>query len=248
MSGTSNALRESSLEPSSAHILVVDDEKDILDLICFNLRERGFTCSCVGSGAEAGRLLESGRVTMAILDIVLPDMSGLDLLKRVRFSEKMPTIPVLLLSAKGDVMDRLLGFELGADDYVVKPFSPRELVLRVKSIVSRAAPLRPVALPLEMAGMRLDSESRSVSVEGESVELTQKEFDLLHYLMANPRRVRSRDDLLREVWHYRFERESRTVDTCLHRLRQKLGGKGAFIKTVRGLGYKFDPGGKVQIK
>jgi two-component system, OmpR family, phosphate regulon response regulator PhoB len=223
-------------------ILVVDDERDILELVRLHLTQAGFRVQTAGDGRQA---LEAARRTppdLIILDLMLPLMAGTEVARELRTNDKTRSIPILMLTARGEEVDRVVGFELGADDYVVKPFSPRELILRVQAILRREATPQEDR-PLVFPPLTIDSASHSVSLSGRELNLTSTEFKLLHRLAKRPGRAFSRDQLLSDVWGYTEDVESRTVDTHVKRLRAKLGRIGEWIQTVRGLGYRFRPDG-----
>jgi two-component system phosphate regulon response regulator PhoB len=218
-------------------ILVVDDEPDLLELVRFNLDRAGFRVETAASEAEASPARRS--IQTCGLDLMLPDLSGEEVCRRVRGDPGLTGLPVIMLTAKSEEVDRVVGFELGADDYVTKPFSPRELVLRVKALLRRSYEAAASSAPLERGPLRLDPERHRCAVEGEEVELTAKEFQLLEVLMRRPGRVMTREKLLDEVWGSDIAVTSRTIDTHLKRLREKLGAAADLIQTVRGLGYRF---------
>jgi len=220
-------------------ILVVDDEPDLLELVRFNLDRAGFRVETAASGGEALARLRRSPPDLLVLDLMLPDLSGEEVCRRVRADPRLAGLPVIMLTAKSEEVDRVVGFELGADDYVTKPFSPRELVLRVKALLRRSHEAAASSVPLERGPLRLDPERHRCAVKGEEVELTAKEFQLLEVLMRRPGRVMTREKLLDEVWGSDIAVTSRTIDTHLKRLREKLGVAADLIQTVRGLGYRF---------
>jgi two-component system phosphate regulon response regulator PhoB len=223
-------------------VLVVDDEKDIVELIRYNLAQAGYRVVTAGDGQQALDLARRDRPDLVVLDLMLPVMSGVEVARILRQDEKTRAIPIVMLTARGSETDRIVGFEIGADDYVVKPFSPRELVLRVHAILRRDgredAVERIVFDPLI-----IDLAAHTVTVRGREVGLTSTEFKLLHRLARRPGRAFGRDQLLSDVWGYSGDLETRTVDTHMKRLRAKLGSVGSWIETVRGLGYRFRPEG-----
>jgi two-component system phosphate regulon response regulator PhoB len=228
-------------------ILVVDDEPDILDVVAYNLEQAGYRVTPVRDGRTAIAEAERQRPDLVVLDIMLPDLSGMEVCRSLRRSEKTRAVPILMLTARSDEVDRVVGFEVGADDYVTKPFSPRELVLRVRAILRRRAstPGETDEAILTHGCLTLDVARHEVEVDAKVVDLTSIEFKLLYDLMSRRGRVQSRDTLLDRVWGYATGVETRTVDTHVKRLREKLGRAGAYIETVRGVGYKFserDPG------
>jgi two-component system phosphate regulon response regulator PhoB len=220
-------------------ILVVDDEPDLLELVRFNLDRAGFRVETAASGEEALARLRRSIPDLLVLDLMLPDLSGEEVCRRLRADPDLSGLPVIMLTAKSEEVDRVVGFELGADDYVTKPFSPRELVLRVKALLRRSHEATVLSAPLERGPLRLDPERHRCAVKGEEVELTAKEFQLLEALMRRPGRVMTREKLLDEVWGSDIAVTSRTIDTHLKRLREKLGVAADLIETVRGLGYRF---------
>jgi two-component system phosphate regulon response regulator PhoB len=220
-------------------ILVVDDEPDLLELVRFNLTQAGFAVDTAASGREALAKLKRGAPDLLILDLMLPDVSGNEICRQVRADAALADLPVLMLTAKGEEVDRVVGFELGADDYVPKPFSPRELTLRVRAVLRRRAPGAAPSASLEHGPLRIDSDRHRCFVEGAEIELTAKEFKLLSTLMSRPGRVLTRERLLDEVWGSEITVTTRTIDTHLKRLREKLGKAGDLIETVRGVGYRF---------
>ncbi len=220
-------------------ILVVDDEPDLVELVRFNLKEAGYEIDAARSGREALALLRRRPPDLLILDLMLPDVSGTEICRQVRSDARLAGVPVLMLTAKSEEVDRIVGFELGADDYVTKPFSPRELVLRVRALLRRASGEGEGAEVLEQATVRLDVDRHRCQVDGDDIDLTAKEFRLLETLMRRPGRVMSRERLLDEVWGTDITVTARTIDTHLKRLREKLRGAGPLIETVRGVGYRF---------
>lgn len=225
-----------------AKILIVDDEPDIRELMSFHLKKAGYRVVLAASGEEALRLLERERPDLVVLDIMLPGYDGLELLKQLRYGRLQRPTPVIMLTAKGEELDRVLGFELGADDYVTKPFSIRELMLRIKAVLARG--LRAGEEPqekVEYAGIVLDRSRHQAQVRGRPVALTATEFKLLACFLDNPGRVLTRDRLLEKVWGYNYAGTTRTVDTHVQRLRDKLGSEaGHCIRTVRGVGYRLE--------
>ncbi len=222
-------------------VLVVDDELDLLSLLDFNLRQAGFEVIATSTGAEALELLQRRRPDLVLLDLMLPDVSGTEICRHLKGDPRTRDIPVVMLTAKGEELDRVVGFELGADDYVTKPFSMRELVLRVKAVLRRAqkAPARP---PETVGPIRVDVEAHRAYVGGEEIQLTALEFRLLVIFMSRLGRVQSREQLLSDVWEVSSDLETRTVDTHVKRLREKLGPARDLLETVRGVGYRLvDP-------
>ncbi len=223
-----------------ANILVVEDDKNIYKLLRYNLEKEGFKCKVTITGEEALEILVQQEIDLVILDIMLPKMDGLAVCKEIKQDKELSCIPIIILTAKGQEIDRVVGFELGADDYVVKPFSPRELILRIKSILRRKHPGKPEYKVLSLDKVTVDLERRKVVAGKKEVKLTQMEFDLLATLIERRGRVQSRDRLLDTVWGLTAAVTTRTVDTHIKRLRKKLGKEGKIIKTVRGIGYKAE--------
>ena len=218
-------------------VMVVEDEKEIRDLVRYNLEKAGFRVATVADGEQAIEQIFGSRPDALVLDLMLPGRSGLEVLREVRDEVTTRDVPVLLLTARAAEMDKLLGFEHGADDYLTKPFSPRELVARVKALLKRA---KPTGLPvLESGELRIDEPAREATFRGQALTLTPREFDLLSFFARHPGRVLSRDELLRKVWGYDYLGETRTVDVHVRRLRQKLGDEHHTIETVLGAGYKW---------
>lgn len=221
-------------------ILIVEDEPDIARLIDFNVRTAGLKTMLAGDGYEALDLARKVTPDLVILDIMLPGLDGLDVLKAMRKESALQAVPVIMLTARSEEVDRIVGFELGADDYVVKPFSPRELILRVKAVLGRGE-LKPGAPAgrLESHGVALDLDSHQAALGGEPLELTVTEYKLLAELIRSRGRVLSREQLLQSVWGVHYAGYDRTVDTHVRRLRAKLGQAAGMVETVRGVGYKL---------
>lgn len=221
-------------------ILIVEDEQQISKLIKYNLEKAGYRCLTSITGEEALEQLDKESVDLILLDVMLPKMDGFEFCKTVRRDAHSKDIPVIMLTARGEEVDRIVGLELGADDYMVKPFSPRELVLRVKAILKRGRPKEETKDILEVDRIKIDIPRHKVSVDKRPVELSPMEFKLLVILVQRRGRVQSRDQLLNDVWGLSSEVTTRTVDTHIKLLRQKLGRQaGKVIETVRGLGYKM---------
>ena len=215
-------------------ILVVDDEKLIRDVVKEYLQLDGFTVEEASNGDEAVELSMQNEYNLIIMDIMMPKMDGYQAVREIK---KVKDIPVLMLSARGEEFDKLIGFDLGIDDYVTKPFSPKELVARVKAIIKRN---EKSGVKLEFGGLVLDDKAHEVSIDGKSVNLTPKEYDLLKYFVSNNHIALSREQLLTNIWGYDFYGDDRTVDTHVKTLRHQLGKYGQYIKTVRKVGYKFE--------
>jgi len=224
-----------------ARILIVEDEKDIVQVLEFALRQAGFETVSARDAGEAFARVRERAPDAVILDLMLPGVSGTDICRQLKSSSRTAAVPVIMLTARGEEVDRVVGFELGADDYITKPFSVREVVLRVKAVLRRGAPGE--APPRDQVGpIKLDREAHRVFVDGVEVELTALEFKLLETFIARVGRVQTREQLLRDVWDMTGELQTRTVDTHVKRLREKLGSGRDLIETVRGLGYRMsDP-------
>ncbi len=225
----------------NVNILVIEDEPDIRRNLQYNLGREGFKASSVGSLNEANEKLKSKKFDLILLDLMLPDGSGLDLCKKIKSNSETEATPIIILTAKDDEVDKVVGFELGADDYVTKPFSVRELILRVKAILKRSDKKTKEVVEVErqFGDLKIDVDSHEVHVDSQLIELTALEFRLLKELVDKRGRVQSRDQLLSEVWGYNAEVTTRTVDTHIKRLREKLGSMGKYVQTIRGVGYKF---------
>ena len=221
-------------------ILIVEDDPHILKLIQYNLEKAGFECRVATADGEAFEELERQKFHLIVLDIMLPGMDGFELCREIKKKPAWASIPVLMLTARAEEIDRVLGLELGADDYMVKPFSPRELVLRIKAILRRGEPAAPSAASVLTAGhLTIDQERHKVTVNAREVRLTAMEFKLLVLLMERRGRLQSREKLLNDVWGIDADVTTRTVDTHVKCLRRKLGKIGKCIETVRGYGYRF---------
>ncbi len=221
-------------------ILVIEDEKDLAELISFNLEKEGYRVLTAVDGASG---LESARCNvpdLILLDLMLPAISGVEICKILKKSEKTSRIPIIILTAKGEEIDRVVGFEIGADDYVVKPFSNRELMLRIKAVLRRGEQERQSDKIIRIGSLSIDTSRHAITCEGEEIILTTTEYKLLINLAERLGRVQSRDVLLKNVWGYNYIGDTRTVDTHITRLRTKLGEAGDLIKTVRGFGYKME--------
>ena len=226
----------------ASRVLIVEDERDIRDLVLFHLEREGFQVSSASSGEEALRQVRHASPDLVLLDLMLPAMGGLEVCRKLRQDPATVALPIVMLTAKGDEVDRVLGLELGADDYIVKPFSPKELLARVRAVLRRAKPA-PGAAAIAMGALAIDPGTRTVTVEGVPLTLTHKEFELLSALADAQGRVLSREFLLDRVWGYSRagEIESRTVDVHVRRLRVKLGPEGHRILTVKSVGYRLHP-------
>jgi len=220
-------------------ILVIDDEPDLRELVRVNLAQAGYSVETASSGCEALQVIRRSAPDLVVLDLMLPDISGTELCRKIRSDPELAEILVIMLTAKATEVDRVVGFELGADDYVTKPFSPRELALRVAAVLRRRFADSETEQALEQGAILLDAARHRCTVSGTETSLTAKEFNLLWELMSRPGRVVTRDRLLERVWGSDVTVTPRTIDTHLKRLREKLGHAGDSIETVRGVGYRF---------
>jgi two-component system phosphate regulon response regulator PhoB len=221
-------------------VLVIEDERDLVELISFNLEKEGYRVMTALDGTMGLETARSHAPDLIILDLMLPGLTGIEICKILKKNEKTARIPVIMLTAKGEEIDRVVGFEVGADDYMVKPFSNRELMLRIKAVLRRAEPTPSPEKVLRIGPIVIDPARHLVTAEGKEIVLTTTEFKLLVNLAERPGRVQSRDLLLKNVWGYNYIGDTRTVDTHITRLRTKLGEAGDLIKTIRGFGYKME--------
>ncbi len=219
-------------------ILVIEDDKDIANLIAYHLEKANYNVIIAHDGKQGFSLARKASPTLILLDLMLPEVDGLEVCRMLKTNEETRNIPIIMVTAKSEEIDKIVGFELGADDYIVKPFSPRELVLRVKAVLRRLSPPKDKNI-LEADGLKVDIDAYKVSIDGKPVHLTITEFNLLVTLMERKGRVFTREMLLEKVWGYSFEGYARTVDVHIKRLRQKLRDKAYLIETVRGVGYRF---------
>ncbi|MDD5422355.1 MAG: response regulator transcription factor [Candidatus Omnitrophota bacterium] len=225
-----------------ATILLVEDEKDIVKMLEYNLKKEGFKTISVRSGEDAGAAVKSGRPDLIILDLMLPGIDGLEVCKVLKADPKTTVIPVIMLTAKSQESDKIVGLELGADDYITKPFSPRELIARIKAVLRRAGDKGKPQDILKAGDLVIDLSRIAVTVKGKAIELTSKEFELLKTLIKAKGRVLSRDYLLDNIWGFdqASEIQTRTVDVHITTLRKKLKGESGRIVTVKNYGYRFD--------
>jgi two-component system response regulator ResD len=229
------------------NILIVDDEASVVEVVGLYLRREGFDITSAADGREAFEALQKGRPDLLILDVMLPEIDGLEILRRLRAGSDSK-VPVILLTARGQEIDRIYGLELGADDYVVKPFSPAELTARVKAVLRRTGTdqlLPGTQQSVVFEGLKIDPKTREVEVQGNRVDLTATEFNLLYFLADHPRQVFSRDQLLEKVWGYSDYVDPSTVTVHIRRLREKIEvepSDPSRLVTVWGVGYKFEPG------
>lgn len=227
---------------SQKKILIVDDEEHILELIKFNLEKNGFEVATLDNGEAAIGFLQANPVDLVVLDLMLPGMDGLEVCKSIRRVDGLEKLPIIMLTARSEETDRILGLELGADDYLTKPFSVRELIARIKAVLRRSEDKQAIKSKiLKIKDIILDTEKHEVSINGELIDLTLKEFELLKILIENRGKVLTRNLLLDEVWGYDYFGETRTVDVHIRHLRKKIGDdeSGEYIETIRGVGYKM---------
>jgi len=221
-------------------ILIIEDDRDISENLEYNLKKEGFKAAKAFDGINGLRLAKEKHPALILLDLMLPGIDGLEVCRQIRATKEISSTPIIMLTAKGEETDKVVGLEVGADDYMTKPFSLKELMARIKSILRRygkeTAPTKP---RLKQREIEVDADRHEVKVAGKPVELTAKEFGLLQYLMENPGRVFSRETLLDKVWGIDVAIETRTVDVHMRRLREKLGKAGKYLATLRGVGYKF---------
>jgi len=223
-------------------ILVVDDEPNILELIKFNLENNGFKVITACNGERALEMIKAENPVLILLDVMLPGVDGFELCKIIRRKNETSDIPIILITAKSEEIDKILGLEIGADDYITKPFSVRELIARVKAVLRRADKKDKNEKIIKISDIIIDVDKHEVTVKGKKIELTPKEFELLKLFALNPGRVFSRDYLLEKIWGYDYLGDTRTVDVHIRHLRQKIeenSDETNYIETVRGVGYKF---------
>jgi two-component system, OmpR family, phosphate regulon response regulator PhoB len=221
-------------------ILIIEDERDLAELLAFNLEKEGYRTTIALDGIQGIEAAGRHAPDLILLDLMLPGMLGTEVCKLLKKNPATAGIPVVMLTAKGEEIDKVVGFEVGAEDYVVKPFSNRELLLRIKAVLRRATSDSAETPVIFVGGLSIDTERHQVTINGNEVVFTMTEFKLLHVLVKRLGRVQSREVLLRDVWGYNFVEDTRTVDTHVTRLRTKMGEAGDMIKTVRGFGYKME--------
>lgn len=221
-------------------VMIVDDEQNILELLEYNLKKEGFEVIRADTGEKAASLLEKTKPDIILLDQMLPGIDGLELLKRIRANSNFSDIPVIMVTARSEEIDKIIGLELGADDYVTKPFGVRELVARVRANLRRITRTENTATPVQTyKNLRIDDNNYKAYLGGEELKLTLKEFELLSLLLANREKVLTRDTILNRVWGYEYIGETRTVDVHITNIRRKIGEYGDNIETVRGIGYRY---------
>ena len=221
-------------------VFIVEDEPDLRDTLQYNLENEGFSVEAFSNGEDFLSTVDKNKPNLVILDLMLPGVSGLDVCRELRSNENYDGIGIVMLTAKSEEIDRIVGFELGADDYVTKPFSVRELILRVKVLLKKRTDDGANEQILEFGPILMNLDAHEVSIDGKIVNLTALEFKLLKHLLKRKGRVQTRDQLLGDVWGYSSEVTTRTVDTHIKRLREKLGEPGDLIQTIRGVGYRFN--------
>lgn len=222
-------------------ILIIEDESDLAELVAFNLEMEGYKPVVAPDGPSGLEAARANSPDLILLDLMLPGMTGFEVCKVLKGAEKTARIPVIMMTAKGEEIDRVVGFEIGADDYVVKPFSTRELLLRIKAVLRRTDQDKETARVIRIGTLAIDTERHTVSLDGKEIVLTTTEYKLLLCLAERLGRVQSREQLLKTVWGLSHICDTRTVDTHITRLRTKLGGAGDLVKTIRGFGYKMEP-------
>jgi len=220
-------------------ILVIEDEEDVADLVRYHLRKAKYRVVISADGADGAKLAVSEKPDAIVLDVMLPKLNGFEVTKRLRSDARTAGIPILILSAKGETENRIKGLEFGADDYLPKPFSPKELLLRIQALLRRKG--APALESVDTGPFSLDRTSLKVTLDGQRIDLSSTEFKLLSLLIGKAGSIQSREDLLQEVWGYRNTVDTRTVDTHMRRLREKLGDHASCIETIRGEGYRFIP-------
>ncbi len=221
-------------------IFIVEDEPDIRETLAYNLSQEGFKAEEFSDAESCLEKINEKAPDLLILDLMLPGMSGLDLCKEIRANKSLSNLAIIMLTAKGEEIDRIIGFELGADDYVTKPFSVRELILRVKVILKKQTESLENIEEVEFGAIKINLDAHEVSINDDEINLTALEFKLLKHLVQRRGRVQTRDQLLGDVWGYSSEVTTRTVDTHIKRLREKLGSVGDYIQTIRGVGYRLN--------
>jgi two-component system alkaline phosphatase synthesis response regulator PhoP len=230
------------MEPGMKQIYIVEDEKDIVDLLQYNLEKEGYRVLSSLDGVEALKRIPEKSPDLILLDLMLPGADGLTICRTIKGDPKTAHIPVVMLTAKGAESDKIVGLELGADDYITKPFSVKELMARVKAVLRRFEKAGEGSPLQKFRDLTLDRTSHKVTLKNKALELTAKEFELLDYFLTHPGRVLSRDVLLNNVWGYDYFGTTRTVDVHVRRLREKLGPYSDFLQTVKGYGYQFQEG------
>lgn len=225
-------------------VLVVDDESHIVELISYNLINAGYDVITANNGCDAIKIAKDEKPSLVLLDLMLPGMDGFDVCKEIKGNKELKNTSIIMLTAKGEELDKILGLELGADDYITKPFSIRELLARVKAVLRRVSPLKEEIETFTCENLYVNFERREVFLENKKIDLTLKEFELLDILIKNRGKILTRDTLLDKIWGYEYIGETRTVDVHIRYLRKKIeldDKKPKFIETIRGVGYRFNP-------
>ena len=222
-------------------VLIVEDDPDIIDILSYNLKQADLKVTSVPDGSSALAEVKRRLPDLILLDLMLPKVDGLEVCRLLKSDPETKNVPIIMITAKGEEVDRIVGLELGADDYIIKPFSPREVVLRVRSVLKRSVAdfQKEITAKIEANGVIIDIDRRQVNYKGKSIDLTATEFDLLSILAKAPGRVFTRNLLMDMVWGQDYYGVDRTVDTHMSRLRRKLGGGGKNLQTVHGIGYRF---------
>ena len=226
-------------------ILIIEDDPDIVELVRYNLSKEGYQVAAVGDGVAGLEKIRKSQPDLLVLDLMLPKLSGMEVCKEIRRDQALKQLPILMLTARGEEMDRVIGLEVGADDYVTKPFSPRELVARIRALLRRTEPIGTEDRPLQVGNLHIDPGSYRVVRDGEPISLTALEFRLLYFLASKPNRVFTRDQLLDRVWGTERFVTPRSVDVYVRRLREKIEAdpeNPVYLKTLRGAGYLFESG------
>ena len=227
-------------DTTPSKVLVIDDEPDVTELVAYHLKAKGHAVEVVNDPLSSIGIARSFLPDLVILDVMMPGLNGIQVCRILRSDSKLKKVPIIFLTAKVEESDRIQGFEAGGDDYICKPFSIKELMLRVQSVLRRSDQGAPAETnPLEVGLIVLDADRHAVTVNGTPIELTATEFRLLHLLMERRGRIQTREHLLVHVWNYATEIETRTVDTHIRRLREKLGSEASWIETIRGVGYRM---------
>lgn len=227
-------------DEKAKRVLIVDDESDVTDLVAYHLRAKGFHVETLNDPNASIGIARTFMPDLVILDVMMPDLNGIQICRMLRADPKLQSVPIIFLTAKAEEADRIQGLETGADDYICKPFSTKELVLRVQTILRRTGEGAPPSVhQLQVGRIAIDIDRHTATVNGVPIELTATEFKLLQLLMERRGRVQTREHLLVNVWNYETEIETRTVDTHVRRLREKLGSEADWIETIRGVGYRM---------
>lgn len=227
-----------SLHPMSTKILIVDDEADIVELLKYNLEKEGYNCSTAGNGKDALEKIEKVKPDLVLLDIMMPEMDGIETCRRIRQLDTVKNVYIVFLTARAEEYSELAGFEVGADDYITKPIKPRVLLSRIKAIMKRDKQVDEKDGDIDAGGVKINRSTYSVSINGEEITLPKKEFELLYLLASKPGKVFTREVILNDVWGNEVFVGDRTIDVHIRKIREKIGDKK--IKTIKGVGYKFE--------